>query len=115
MNWHPAKFFTDVEPETPYALLLLNQSLNEPAYKRVVDHGMPLPFAEEDLLITPASMITCVDGGANQLYDILQLQNDIPGRVSRSGHNRFAWAHSGISWIAYLFTHSSFLMLSLGI
>lgn len=90
MHWHPAKFFTDAKPETPYALLLLNQSLNVPAYKRVVCHGMQLPFAEGDLLIIPASMITCVDGGANQLYDILQLQSDLLGIVSRPGHNRSA-------------------------
>lgn len=91
MNWHPAKFFTDVELETPYALLLLNQSLNEPAYKRIVCRGMQQPSAEGDLLIIPASMITCVDGGANQLYDMFQQQQDDPlRRVSRSGHNRFA-------------------------
>ncbi len=66
MHWYPAKLFTGVKPETPYALLLLNQSLNEPAYKRLVCHGMLLPFAEGDLLTIPASVITCVDGGANQ-------------------------------------------------
>ncbi|ERF73368.1 hypothetical protein EPUS_07202 [Endocarpon pusillum Z07020] len=81
MNWHPAKFFTDVELKTPYALLLLNQSLNESAYKRVVGRGMLLqPSAEGDLLIIPASMITCGDGGANQLYDIFQRQQNDPLR-----------------------------------
>ena len=39
MEWYPGKFFNDAPPETPYAVLLLNQPLNVRAYEKVVLHG----------------------------------------------------------------------------
>jgi hypothetical protein len=40
MEWHPASFFrTDIVPETPFAILILNQPINENAFDAVRRHG----------------------------------------------------------------------------
>lgn len=45
MEWHPASFFrTDIIPENPYAILVLNQPINENAFDAVRRHGMPFYF-----------------------------------------------------------------------
>lgn len=40
MEWHPASFFrTDITPQTPFAILILNQPINENAFDAVRRHG----------------------------------------------------------------------------
>lgn len=40
MEWHPASFFrTDIIPTTPFAILILNQPINENAFDAVRRHG----------------------------------------------------------------------------
>lgn len=40
MEWHPASFFrTDIIPQTPFAILILNQPINENAFDAVRRHG----------------------------------------------------------------------------
>jgi hypothetical protein len=85
MDWYPAKLFDDWQPERPYALLILNQPLNLRTYERVAHHGMQQPNSKESPLIFAASMIVCVDGGANQLYTILEENKDLPHKVSQAG------------------------------
>lgn len=82
MEWNPGKFFDDRQTETPYALLILNQPLNVRAYGQVAPHGMQQRGVETIALTLPASMIICVDGGANHLHKIFQVDKSPFDRVS---------------------------------
>lgn len=57
MEWDPSCFFRSGGYTSPYALLVLNQPINEKAFGVLSDH---------------ASYIICADGGANRLYDMLK-------------------------------------------
>lgn len=82
MEWNPGKFFDDRQTETPYALLILNQPLNVRAYGQVAPHGMQQRGVETIALTLPASMIICVDGGANHLHKTFQVDKSPFDRVS---------------------------------
>ncbi|KAJ5408188.1 hypothetical protein N7509_002071 [Penicillium cosmopolitanum] len=57
MEWDPSQFFRPGAHASPYALLVLNQPINETAFGVLSEH---------------ASYIICADGGANRLYDMLK-------------------------------------------
>ncbi|KAJ5775879.1 uncharacterized protein N7511_000890 [Penicillium nucicola] len=58
MEWDPSRFFRVGGSPSPYALLVLNQPINENAF---------------GVLSQYASYIICADGGANRLYDMMKL------------------------------------------
>ncbi|KAJ5317369.1 hypothetical protein PENANT_c034G10620 [Penicillium antarcticum] len=70
MEWDPSRFFRVSGSPSPYALLILNQPINENAFG-VLSHY--------------ASYIICADGGANRLYDMMKLNgkesNDPPNAI----------------------------------
>lgn len=39
MDWDPTQFFRANEPPTPFALLILNQPINEKAFNVLKHHG----------------------------------------------------------------------------
>ncbi|KAJ5796778.1 uncharacterized protein N7518_005318 [Penicillium psychrosexuale] len=55
MEWDPSRFFRPEGSPSPYALLILNQPINENAF---------------GVLSRYASYIICADGGANRLFDM---------------------------------------------
>ncbi|KAJ5836253.1 thiamine pyrophosphokinase eukaryotic [Penicillium robsamsonii] len=55
MEWNPSRFFRPSGSPSPYALLILNQPINEKAF---------------GVLSRYASYIICADGGANRLFDM---------------------------------------------
>ncbi|ODH30581.1 hypothetical protein ACO22_03548 [Paracoccidioides brasiliensis] len=58
MDWYPARFFNSpTPPSSPFALLILNQPINEKACKIFKKH---------------ASFTICADGGANRFYTLMQ-------------------------------------------
>ncbi|QKX59770.1 uncharacterized protein TRUGW13939_06912 [Talaromyces rugulosus] len=58
MEWHPASLFrTDTVPANPFAILVLNQPINERAFDAVRRH---------------ACYTLLADGGANRYYDLAQ-------------------------------------------
>ncbi|KAJ5992864.1 hypothetical protein N7451_008588 [Penicillium sp. IBT 35674x] len=59
MEWHPSRFFHPEGSPVPYALLILNQPINERAYEVLSEH---------------ACYVICADGGANRLYDLTKNQ-----------------------------------------
>ncbi|KAJ5709542.1 hypothetical protein N7493_009833 [Penicillium malachiteum] len=59
MEWNPNLFFRPEGSPSPYALLILNQPINEKAFEVLNEH---------------ASYIICADGGANRLYDVAKSQ-----------------------------------------
>ncbi|KAJ6092871.1 hypothetical protein N7486_008160 [Penicillium sp. IBT 16267x] len=59
MEWHPSIFFHPEGSPAPYALVILNQPINERAYEVLSEH---------------ACYVICADGGANRLYDLTKNQ-----------------------------------------
>ncbi|KAJ5716003.1 thiamine pyrophosphokinase eukaryotic [Penicillium malachiteum] len=59
MEWNPSLFFRPEGSPSPYALLILNQPINEKAFEVLNEY---------------ASYIICADGGANRLYDLTKSQ-----------------------------------------
>ena len=59
-EWWPSRFFSTPTTASPYALLILNQPINEHALKAVINE---------------AKLIVCADGGANRLFDLSQKSN----------------------------------------
>ncbi|EEQ87530.1 thiamine pyrophosphokinase Thi80 [Blastomyces dermatitidis ER-3] len=59
MDWYPAQFFNPAAPppSSPFALLVLNQPINQNAYTILKKH---------------ASFTICADGGANHLYNLMR-------------------------------------------
>ncbi|KAJ5145701.1 thiamine pyrophosphokinase eukaryotic [Penicillium bovifimosum] len=55
MEWDPSRFFRSSGSPSPYAMLVLNQPINEKAFGVLSRH---------------ASFILCADGGANRLFDM---------------------------------------------
>ncbi|KAJ5672447.1 hypothetical protein N7507_001574 [Penicillium longicatenatum] len=70
MEWHPSRFFHSEGSSVPYALLILNQPINERAYEVLSEHGYPSSF----LSVCAACYVICADGGANRLYDLTKNQ-----------------------------------------
>ncbi|KAJ5577711.1 uncharacterized protein N7459_006675 [Penicillium hispanicum] len=85
MEWDPSCFFCVSGCSSPYALLVLNQPINESAFEVLSEHGeldsakgwpsntrtsihSTVISAEVHL----ASFIICADGGANRLYDMMK-------------------------------------------
>ncbi|CEJ62176.1 hypothetical protein PMG11_10684 [Penicillium brasilianum] len=70
MEWNPSCFFRPEGSPSPYALLVLNQPINEKAFGVLSEH---------------ASYIICADGGANRLYDMMKIQGreatELPDRI----------------------------------
>ncbi|PGG95615.1 thiamine pyrophosphokinase [Helicocarpus griseus UAMH5409] len=60
MDWYPAQFFdTASPPSTPFAILVLNQPINQNAY---------------NVLKKRACFTICADGGANRFYSLMHAQ-----------------------------------------
>ncbi|OJJ47029.1 hypothetical protein ASPZODRAFT_166286 [Penicilliopsis zonata CBS 506.65] len=71
MEWDPTRFFRDdPDMQSPYALLILNQPINEEAYLVLQKH---------------ACFTICADGGANRFYDMMQARDreslDLPNAI----------------------------------
>ncbi|KAJ5176535.1 uncharacterized protein N7482_002412 [Penicillium canariense] len=70
MEWDPSHFFRPGGSRSPYALLVLNQPINEKAF---------------GVLSAYASYIICADGGANRLYDMVKNHGnesiELPDRI----------------------------------
>ncbi|KAJ5360064.1 thiamine pyrophosphokinase eukaryotic [Penicillium concentricum] len=61
MEWDPSRFFRPSGSPSPYALLILNQPINEKAF---------------GVLSRYASYIICADGGANRLFDMPDVKEE---------------------------------------
>ncbi|KAJ5958961.1 thiamine pyrophosphokinase eukaryotic [Penicillium vulpinum] len=70
MEWDPSRFFRPSGSPSPYALIILNQPINEKAF---------------GVLSRYASYIICADGGANRLFDMLKINGieskQLPDRI----------------------------------
>ncbi|KAJ5794554.1 thiamine pyrophosphokinase eukaryotic [Penicillium paradoxum] len=70
MEWDPSRFFRSSGSPSPYALLILNQPINEKAF---------------GVLSRYASCILCADGGANRLFDMMKINGtestDLPDAI----------------------------------
>ncbi|KAH8705894.1 putative thiamine pyrophosphokinase Thi80 [Talaromyces proteolyticus] len=71
MEWNPSLFFqTDSVPKNPFAILILNQPINERAFDAVRRH---------------ACYILVADGGANRYYELMKLRSkentDLPSCI----------------------------------
>ena len=53
-HWHPTSIFSGQHRERPYAIIVLNQLINNNAL---------------DAVITNAALLVCADGGANRFYE----------------------------------------------
>jgi thiamine pyrophosphokinase len=64
MEWDPMQFFRPNRPSIPFAILVLNQPINERAFTAISAY---------------ASCIICADGGANRFYNLMKnhAQEDI--------------------------------------
>ncbi|KAJ9245877.1 hypothetical protein DTO169E5_1 [Paecilomyces variotii] len=61
MEWDPTQFFRDgIRPSVPFALLVLNQPINQRAFAALNKH---------------ACFTICADGGANVYYDLMKSQD----------------------------------------
>lgn len=54
-EWWPSRFFNPGKTASPYAVLILNQPINEHALRAVIND---------------ATLVVCADGGANRLFDL---------------------------------------------
>ncbi|PLB46046.1 thiamine pyrophosphokinase [Aspergillus steynii IBT 23096] len=70
MEWDPTQFFRADDPPTPFALVVLNQPINEKAFAVLKEH---------------ACITVCADGGANRYYDMMKKQGrealDLPSLI----------------------------------
>ncbi|KAJ5845214.1 hypothetical protein N7534_008883 [Penicillium rubens] len=66
MEWDPSRFFQPKGSSSPYALLILNQPINEKAF---------------GVLSRYASYIICADGGANRLFDMPEDNDQLPDSI----------------------------------
>ncbi|KAE8378499.1 thiamine pyrophosphokinase [Aspergillus bertholletiae] len=57
MNWDPTQFFRDDHTPNPFALIILNQPINERAFRVLQKH---------------AKVTLCADGGANCFYSMMK-------------------------------------------
>ncbi|KAB8225062.1 thiamine pyrophosphokinase [Aspergillus novoparasiticus] len=57
MEWDPTQFFRDDHTPNPFALLILNQPINERAFRVLRRH---------------AKVTLCADGGANRFYSMMK-------------------------------------------
>lgn len=65
-EWWPSRLFSSQKTASPYALLVLNQPINERALRSV---------------ISDATLVVCADGGANRLFDLSRESNGNFSRV----------------------------------
>ncbi|KAF9894986.1 hypothetical protein FE257_004610 [Aspergillus nanangensis] len=70
MEWDPTQFFRDDKPPAPFALIILNQPINERAFGILNKH---------------ACMTVCADGGANHFYEMMKAHGkestDLPSLI----------------------------------
>jgi thiamine pyrophosphokinase len=59
-EWWPSRFFNSGKPAAPYAVVILNQPINEHALRAVIND---------------ATLLVCADGGANRLFDLGKTYN----------------------------------------
>ncbi|KAL2014538.1 hypothetical protein VTN00DRAFT_2063 [Thermoascus crustaceus] len=93
MQWDPTQFFRDPKPLVPFALLVLNQPINERAFAVLRKH---------------ACYIVCADGGSNRYYDLMKAHGresvDLPNAIigdldSIHPHVRTHYANLAVSII----------------
>lgn len=77
MEWDPSRFFRPEGSPSPYALLILNQPINEKAFGVLSKYGKFLYECFKNSMSKirntnthAASYIICADGGANRLFDM---------------------------------------------
>lgn len=61
-EWWPSRFFTPGKTASPYAVLILNQPINEQALSAVIND---------------ATLVVCADGGANRLFDLSSMWSQV--------------------------------------
>ncbi|KAE8408895.1 thiamine pyrophosphokinase [Aspergillus pseudonomiae] len=70
MEWDPTQFFRDDHTPNPFALLILNQPINERAFRVLKRH---------------AKITLCADGGANRFYSMMEAHDrestDLPDLI----------------------------------
>ncbi|KAK6813800.1 hypothetical protein RU639_010312 [Aspergillus parasiticus] len=70
MEWDPTQFFRDDHTPNPFALLILNQPINERAFRVLRRH---------------AKVTLCADGGANRFYSMMKAHDresiDLPDLI----------------------------------
>ncbi|OGM50824.1 thiamine pyrophosphokinase [Aspergillus bombycis] len=70
MEWDPTRFFRDDHTPNPFALLILNQPINERAFRVLRRH---------------AKITLCADGGANRFYSMMKAHDrestDLPDLI----------------------------------
>ncbi|KAB8251438.1 thiamine pyrophosphokinase [Aspergillus flavus] len=70
MEWDPTQFFRDDHTPNPFALLILNQPINERAFRVLKRH---------------AKVTLCADGGANRFYSMMKAHDresiDLPDLI----------------------------------
>ncbi|KNG85408.1 thiamine pyrophosphokinase [Aspergillus nomiae NRRL 13137] len=70
MEWDPTQFFRDDHTPNPFALLILNQPINERAFRVLKRH---------------AKITLCADGGANRFYSMMKAHDrestDLPDLI----------------------------------
>lgn len=82
MEWDPTQFFRTEKPQpAPFALLVLNQPINEKAFRVLKRHGafsiyILYIYTWSAILTTQALFTICADGGANRFYDLMKNQQD---------------------------------------
>ncbi|KAE8347158.1 hypothetical protein BDV24DRAFT_54479 [Aspergillus arachidicola] len=90
MEWDPTQFFRDDHTPNPFALLILNQPINERAFRVLRRH---------------AKVTLCADGGANRFYSMMKAHDqesiDLPDLIigdldSISPDTRTHYANLGV-------------------
>lgn len=85
MEWDPTQFFRPAGANTPYAILVLNQPINQSAWDILRKHGM-YRFVRRGIcniltLEYVACFTICADGGANQFYSLMKKRGTESGEV----------------------------------
>lgn len=58
MDWDPTQFFRTDAPPSPFALLVLNQPINEKAFKVLREHGTPHHLSNQPFILCNNEILT---------------------------------------------------------